>query len=263
MEVPKSDLDEPALRIYTLGGFSVWREGEAIERTAWGREKAIHLFQFFVTNRDRLLHKEQIIDNLWPETSLEAGNRDFKVALNAVNRTIEPERAPRARPRFIERVDLAYRLNSSQTWVDADAFEAHLAQGQRLVEEDARAAIAHHQAAIALYRGEYLPERRYEDWTSAERERLGTLALSAMTTLAELEVDRDPREALRLTQRVLSTEPLWEEAYRAQMRAYQALGNRPMAMRTYQQCIRVLKDALAIEPLPETQALYHDIWRGK
>jgi DNA-binding SARP family transcriptional activator len=263
MKVPEPDLDGSALRVYTLGGFGVWRAGEAIERSAWGREKAVHLFQFFVTNRDRLLHKEQIIDNLWPETSLDAGNRDFKVALNAVNRAIEPERAPRARPRFIERLGSTYGLNSSQTWVDADAFESHLVHGHRLLQEDAQAAIAHHQAAIALYQGEYLPERRYEDWTSAERERLGTLALSAMTTLANLEVHRDPREALRLTQRVLSTEPLWEEAYRAQMRAYQALGNRPMAMRTYQQCTQVLKEALSIEPLPETQRLYHEIQRGR
>ena len=92
MNVSEPDLDGAALRIYTLGGFSVWREGEAIERTAWGREKAIHLFQFFVTNRGRLLHKEQIIDHLWPESPLDAGDRDFKVALNAINRTIEPER---------------------------------------------------------------------------------------------------------------------------------------------------------------------------
>lgn len=262
MKVSEPDLDGPALRVYTLGGFSVWRDGEAIERTAWGREKAIHLFQFFVTNRGRLLHKEQIIDHLWPESSLDAGDRDFKVALNAINRTIEPERPPRTRPRFIERVALTYGLYSSQTWVDADAFESHLVRGNRLLEEDAESAIAHHQTAIALYQGEYLPERRYEDWTSAERERLGTLALSAMTTLADLEVDREPREALRLTQRVLSTEPLWEEAYRAQMRAYQALGNRPMAIRTYQQCAQVLRDALSIEPLPETERLYHKIRRG-
>jgi DNA-binding SARP family transcriptional activator len=84
-----------------------------------------------------------------------------------------------------------------------------------------------------------------------------------MTTLAELEVDYDPREALRLTQRVLSTEPLWEEAYRVQMRAYQALANRPMAIKTYRQCVQVLKDSLSIEPLPETQHLYQEIQRGE
>jgi two-component SAPR family response regulator len=262
-EIHGSDPDQPALRIYTLGGFSVWRAREPVEHTAWGREKAVHLFQFFVTNRGQLLHKEQIIDQLWPESPVDAGDRDFKVALNAINRAIEPERAPRAKPRFIERVDLTYGLNTDQTWVDVEAFESHLVRGNRLFKENETAAIGHYQAALALYQGEYLPERRYEDWTSAERERLGIMALSAMTTMAGFEVEHEPREALRLTQQVLSIEPLWEEAYRTQMRAFQVLGNRPMALRTYQKCITVLREALSIDPLPETQLLCQEIRQAR
>ena len=124
---------------------------------------------------------------------------------------------------------------------------------------DRAVAKEHYQAAVILYNGEYLPERRYEDWTSAERERLGTLALSAMTTMAELQIVSNPRDSLRLTQRVLALEPLWEEAYRVQMRAYQALGNRPMALRTYQQCVEVLAMEFGIAPLPETQSIYTGI----
>jgi DNA-binding SARP family transcriptional activator len=262
MSVPGLDHDQAALRVYTLGGFHLCRHGEAIEHTSWGREKAAHLFQFLVTNRSRFLHKEQIIDSLWPESPIQAGDRDFKVALNAVYRILEPERPPRAASRFIERADLTYRLNPDQSWVDADAFEAHLVLGNRSREDDAKAATDHYQAAVALYQGEYLPERLYEDWASAERERLGVMALSVMTTLADLEVEHDPREALRLSQRVLSIEPLWEEAYRSQMRAYRALGNRPLAIQAYQKCLQVLKEALSIEPLPETKFLYQDIRRG-
>ncbi|HSF83623.1 MAG TPA: bacterial transcriptional activator domain-containing protein [Anaerolineales bacterium] len=248
-----------ALRIYTLGGFRVLRDGLPVDPKAWGRDKALHLFQFLVTNRERYTHKEQIIDQLWPQASLEAGDRDFRVALNAVYRALEPDRAPRAEARFINRVDLAYGLDSSQVWVDADAFEAYLSTANRILPVDIATAIENYRAAIALYHGEYLPDRRYEDWVASERERLGILALSGMTTLAELEVEHEPREALRLSQRVLAQEPLWEEAYRAQMRAYQALGNRPMAMRTYMACLAVLNDALSIEPLPETQRLYLEI----
>lgn len=251
--------ENAALQVYTLGGFRVLRDGIQLDPRAWGREKALHLFQFLVTNRNRYLHKEQIIDQLWPAASWEAGDRDFRVALHAVHRALEPDRAPRTEARFINRLDLAYGLDTSQAWVDADAFEAYLATGNRLLPQDVSAAIENYWAATDLYKGEYLPDRRYEDWASAERERLGVLALSGMTTLADLEVERAPREALRLTLRVLSIEPLWEEAYRAQMRAYQALGNRPMALRTYMDCVNVLNEALLIEPLPETQNLFLEI----
>jgi len=80
-----------------------------------------------------------------------------------------------------------------------------------------------------------------------------------MTILADLVVDVSPLESIRLTQRVLSIDPIWEDAYRTQMRAYLAQGNRPMAIRTYQQCEEALERELGISPLPETQKLFQQI----
>ncbi|MBU0490709.1 MAG: bacterial transcriptional activator domain-containing protein [Chloroflexi bacterium] len=251
----------PALRVQTLGGFCVWRDGVEIAPTAWGREKALHLFQFFVTVRGQYLHKEQIIDRLWPDLDLERGDRDFKVALNAVSSVLEPARRPRTELRFVQRRELAYGLNTAETWIDADAFEAAVAAGNRALPGDVAAAIAHYRTAIDLYAGDYLLERRYEDWSSAERERLQVLALGTMTTLADLLVNRSPLESVRLAQRVLATDPAWEAAYRTQMRAYMAQGNRPLALRTYQQCVEALDEEFRVEPLPETHELYEEIQR--
>lgn len=253
------------LRIQTLGGFRAWRQGAFVEPAAWGREKAVQLFQFFVTMRRHPLHKEEIIERLWPELDGEQGDRDFKVALNAIYKALEPEREPRAQSQFIRRYELAYALDTSQAWIDADAFEQRIEGGnQALAARFApESAIPHYQAAVELYAGIYLPERRYEDWTSAERERLQTLGLSTMTRLADMLIERDALESLRLTQRVLGLEPIWEDAYRVQMRAYLAQGNRAMALRTYQQCAEVLQREFALEPLPETQALYKKMATGK
>ena len=250
-----------SLRIQTLGGFRVWRDGVEIDSMAWGREKAIHLFQFFVTMRRHTshLHKEQIIDRLWPDVDLKGGDRDFKVALHAINKALEPERKSRAEPRFIQRQDLVYRLNMEEVWVDADAFEALVAAGNQALPEQVASAIQHYQAGLALYMGDYLPERRYEDWSSAERERLQILALGMMTTLAELLVNQNPLESIRLTQRVLAVDPVWEDAYRTQMRAYLARGNRPLALRAYQRCVEVLAEEFGVEPLPETRQLYEQV----
>lgn len=247
-----------ALQIQTLGGFRLWRNGVEIEPAAWGREKALHLFQFLVTTRRRTshLHKEQIIDRLWPELNGEEGDRDFKVALNAIFKVLEPERSPRAESRFIQRQGLVYSLNLDEAWVDADAFENLVALGNKILPTDPLAAIEPYQQALAFYRGDYLPERRYEDWSSAERERLHLLSLGTMTTLANLLVEQSPLESIRLTQHVLAIDPVWEDAYRVQMRAYLAQGNRPLAQRTYQQCAEMLQSELGVEPLPETQRLY-------
>lgn len=250
-----------SLRIQTLGGFRLWRDGVEIEPAAWSREKALHLFQFLVTMRRHPspLHKEQIIDRLWPELDAEEGDRDFKVALNTVYKVLEPERKPRVESRFVQRQGLVYRLDLAEIWVDADAFEALVAAGNGILVAHADAAVHSYQQALALYTGDYLPERRYEDWSSAERERLQLLALGVMTTLANLLLEQSPLESIRLTQHVLATDPVWEEAYRVQMRAYLVQGNRPLALRTYQQCVRMLDEELGVEPLPETRQLIERI----
>lgn len=253
--------DNISLRIQTLGGFHLWRNGVLIESAAWGREKAVHLFQFFVTTRRYMtaLHKEQIIDRLWPELDPEEGDRDFKVALNAIYKVLEPERPPRSESRFIQRQGLVYGLNLAEIWIDADAFEQWVALGNQATPERSNEAITAYQQALVLYKGDFLPERRYEDWTSAERERLHLLALGTMTTLAGLLVDQSPLESIRLTQHVLTVDPVWEDAYRVQMLAHLAQGNRPLALRTYQQCVSMLQQELGVDPLPETLKLYEQI----
>ena len=270
--VPSYTSSDAALRIQTLGGFRVWRNGSEIEAGEWGREKAIHLFLFFVTANRQYLHKEQIIDRLWPELDTEKGDRDFKVALNSVNRALEPDRAPRSEPRFIRRHGLAYGLDPECAWLDCEAFELLVAAGNQAIEQSVHDQCAHaaavdraiacYTAAVGLYSGDYLPPFRYEDWTSATRERLQVLALGVMTRLAELMSTRNALESLRLTQRVLSLDPVWEDAYRIQMKAYAAHGNRPLALRTYRQCVENLQREFGVDPLPETQALYEQIQRG-
>ena len=253
------------LRVQTLGRFRLWRDGEEVPSAAWRREKALHLFQFLVTTRLRAikLHKEQIIDRLWPTASPAEGDRDFKVALHTIHKILEPQRKARADPRFVQRQDLTYGLNLDTVWIDALAFEELVIQANKVLLNAPETAQDFYQKALNLYQGDYLPERWYEDWSSAERERLQVLALGVMTTLADLVCPHTPLESIRLTQHALALDSLWENAYRIQIEAYLALGNRPLALRTYQQCQQTLETELGLAPLPETQALYKKIRNKK
>lgn len=266
-----SDTDKPAagvsdatasLRVQALGGFRLWRDAAEVGRSDWGREKALHLFQFLLTLRRRPLHKEEIIDRLWPELDADTGDRDFKVALNAVNKALEPNRPPRTEPTYVQRLGLTYGLRREALQVDADAFTHAVTAGNEQLRSDRTAAVATYRDAVAAYTGDFLPERRYEDWASAERERLKTLALGTMTHLARLVLDENPLESLQLVQQALRLDPVWEDAYRVQMRAHLATGNRPLALRAYQQCVEVLAREFDVEPLPQTQAVYREVRGG-
>lgn len=246
--------EEAPIVVQTLGSFQLWHQGTLVPAKAWGRDKTIQLFQFLVTARHRkALHKEQIMDRLWEEDG-DSGDQSFKVALHGMLKVLEPERKSHAEARYISRQGLTYQLNRQDLWIDADAMEAYIAIGNQLFIENPPLAQTAYREAIDLYNGTYLPDRIYEDWSCDERERLQVLALGAFTTLSELLLDENPMESIRLTQQALLLDAAWEDAYRIQMEAWFRKGNRPMAIKTYQHCEKVLAEEMGIQPLPETKA---------
>ena len=252
-----------SLHVQTLGNFQVWCNSELLSPKVWGRDKTAQLFQFLITARHRRgLHKEQIIDRIWEELDQKTGDSNFKVALHGINKALEPNRKSRAEPKYILRQGVTYQLELSEIWIDADALEQYIAIGNQALNDDPDLAENAYREAIQLHHGVYLPNRLYEDWSSDERERLQVLALGAMITLGELVLEKNPMESVRLAQQALLIDKAWEDAYRVQMAAYFQKGNRPMAIKTYQNCVRVLDEEFGMEPLPETKALLRKI-RGQ
>lgn len=248
-----------SLLVQTLGTFQVWQEGTLITPKAWGRDKSVQLFQFLITSRhQRALHKEQIIDRIWEEVDVKAGEQNFKVAQHGMNKAIEPNRKSRSEAKYITRQGVTYQLNLSKIWIDSDALESYIAIGNQSLNEPNKA-IEAYRAAIDLYQGVYLPNRLYEDWSSGERERLQILTLGAFINLSELLIEDNPMESVRLCQQALLIENTWEDAYRIQMQAYLVKGNRPMAIKTFRQCETVLEKEFGVQPLPETKRLFQGI----
>jgi DNA-binding SARP family transcriptional activator len=248
-----------AVRVQTFGGFQVWLGDVPVSTKAWGRDKTLQLFQFFITARQRkALHKEQIIDRLWNEDG-DTGDQSFKVALHGINKVLEPDRKSHADMRYIVRLGQTYGLRPDDIWIDTDAFETYIAWGNQALHQHPADAITAYREAAQLYKGIYLPDRIYEDWSSDERERLQVLALDALVNLAELLLAENPSESIRLTQQVLLIDAAWEDAYRIQIDAYFRKGNRPMALKTYQQCVNVLEEEMGVVPLPATKQLVKQI----
>lgn len=252
--------DAAALQIETLGSFEVVLNGNNIPNSAWKRDAAVQLFQFFITSRNaRAMHKASIIDRIWGETNEKAGNRNFKAALHQLTKTIEPDKINREDQHFIIRQGLTYRLDTAQIWMDIDALDDLIVVGNQCMNDQPEEALMAFQQAVELYRGIYLPNRIYEDWCADERERIQVLVLGAMMSLAKLQLSRNPKETIRLAIRALQIDPTWEEAYRLQMEAYLSEGNRPLAVKTYRKCQQILKQEFELDPLPETRRLFDKI----
>lgn len=247
------------LRVQMLGAFRVWRGNQEIQAREWQREKAKQLFQLLLTMRGNWVQREQICAWLWPDADLEAAERQFKVTLNTLNAALEPHRPPRVPPFFIRRQGLAYSFAPSfGAWIDVDEFE--LRASGALTSTDPDFARRSAQAALQLYRGDYLAEALYDPWTIEERERLLARYLATAVAYGEqLSAEGRHNEAIQIAEQVLRRDRGYEEAYQLLMRAHARAGSRSQAIRSYTRCVQALREELGIEPLPETEALYHRI----
>lgn len=248
--------EHASIHIQTLGQFNVWRNGEKIDAKDWSRDKTIQLFQYLISNRQRhALHKEKIMDNLWEDWD----DRDFKVAMHGINKVLEPNRASRTEPLYIIRQGVSYHLDLNKVWIDVEALEKYIVIGNDYYLNDNNKAKTAYKLAVDLYEGIYLPNRIYEDWSSEEREKTQMLILGAYITLAEIILADNPTESIRLAQHALAIDATWEDAYRIQMQAFLAKGNRPQAIKTYMKCESILEKEYGIDPLPETKKLLKNI----
>lgn len=245
------------LHIRTLGPFRVYRGREEISPREWQREKAKTLFQLLLVNRKGFLHKDQILETLWPGLDPDVASAHFKVALNAMLNAIEPGRPARLSPFYVRREGPLYGLNPvSGYWVDADEFESLVAKATRLEPSDPRGACDVLRSALELYQGDFLQECLYEDWASVERERLFATYLRAAQRFAELLLGQgDTDECIYVCEQILARDPCWEEAYRLLMKCYLARRNRAMAVRTYERCASALHAEMGVYPASETAKL--------
>lgn len=250
-----------AVRVRSLGPFRVWRGGSEIDRKAWGRKIALQLFHLLLVHRTELLPKSRIIDLLWPDLDPGVADGTFRVALNTLNKTLEPDRPAGREPRFILRQGTAYGLRlGDDLWLDVAEFERWLDHAAVLeaAGQDPAEALSR---ALDLSEGEFLAEfTEYGSWCDRERERLAVRFSEGTIRLAGLLLERgDLAGAAKWAQRLVERDACAEQAYRLLMVVQYRQGDRTGALRTYERCVEALAQELDVEPMPETVALQRAI----
>jgi len=239
------------LSVRTLGPFAVWRGDEPVIARDWKREKARQIFQLLLTYPRQWFFREQIVEYLWPHLPSDAAERDFKVALNALNHALEPRRPRGAHPFFVIRKGDVYGLNpAARIVVDVRDFE-------RLAASDDA---SQWRQALVLYGQDYLPDCMYEDWPATERQRLRHLVLVTAERLARhLFQAKAWDDAIQVCMAILARDNCWEAAYRLLMRAHAAQDNRSQVHNVYQRCSAALRTELGVGPSPATQVLFAEL----
>lgn len=240
----------PRLSLHAFGEPEVSLDGQPLKR--WRVSRALELC-FFLLNSGRPVHKEQIIAALWPDA-------DNQLDLDHTLRTCIYHLRKTLGGNCVAYQNGAYMLDlSSQYEVEYDvaAFMDHYALARKaLAEEDSATAKRNLLKMLELYQGHYV-QTLYSDWPVPQRDALRRAYLEACHMLARMAWEQERiDECLHHWQQMLAIDPCLEEAHYGIMRCYLHQGKRGLALRQYQQCVKVLRDELQVAPGPNLQKLY-------
>jgi len=224
------------VEIDLLGGFSVRVDGRPVPAGEWRRRHAAALVKLLVLAPRRTLHREQVIDALWPETGVDvAAPRLYKAAHYARRLLGDPRSVVLA-------ADTVALFPDADLVVDAETFERRARQALAVGDGPGAPGGATAAAAADLYRGDLLPDDPYETWLDAPRDRLRQLH----------------RELLRRAGRwadLARTDPADEDASLALARRLADGGDRRGALRQLERLERALRGELGVGPGPAVAAL--------
>jgi DNA-binding SARP family transcriptional activator/tetratricopeptide (TPR) repeat protein len=209
--------------ITLLGRFEVTVDAVPVADVAWTRRHAAALVKVLALAPGRRLHREQVIDLVWPDDTLDEAAPKLHKAAHYARRAIGTPDA------LVLRGDHVTLLPGTETAVDAVRFE-ELAR-QALANEDATTA----RLALGLYRGELLPDDRYDDWAAERREQL------RLRHLDLLRLDGRWEELVAL-------DPGDEAAHVALMQQHAATGDRHAALRQFERLDKALRRELGVAP---------------
>jgi predicted ATPase/DNA-binding SARP family transcriptional activator/DNA-binding CsgD family transcriptional regulator len=245
------------LRIRLLGGFRVSVGARVIREEEWRRKKAASLIKLLALAPGHRLHREQVMELLWPHLDPVAAPNNLRRTLHVARRVLGP--SPSTAAGHLRRQGEEVVLcPEGRLWVDVEAFEEAAANARRSGEPGA------YRAALALYAGDLLPGDPYEEWAEERRRELRETYVSLLLGLASIHEGRgDYGSAVEALREAIAEELTREEAHVGLIRLYALSGHRAEALTQYERLHQILSSRLGTQPGPSSRALREEIAAGR
>ncbi|WFE52398.1 BTAD domain-containing putative transcriptional regulator [Micromonospora sp. WMMD1155] len=224
--------------VRTLGRFEVFVDGAHVPATAWQSRKARDLLRILAARRGRAVPREQLGEMLWPNQDPDRVGHRLSVALSTLRGVLDPQRRTPT-DHFVIAAHPSLALDVGHVELDVEEFLAEAAHGFRLAEQgetdSARATLL---LAEQRYRGDFLEDEPYDDWSRATREEARRVYLRVVRKLASLAYAVD--ETVRHLGRALELEPYDEGVHGEFVRTLTAAGRHGEAAQAYRRYVEAM-----------------------
>jgi len=245
-------MTSPHVQIDLLGGFRVRIGEHEVNDDAWRRRKPAAVLKLLALEPSHRMHREQLMDLLWPDLDATSGGANLRKAIHHARRALDDTVAGTAAVVASDGEFVA--LAGEGMSIDVDQFRSGLAGARRSADADGYA------RALELYGGDLLPDDRYEDWAQAPRRDLAGTFVDALSELAALqEAAGELAAALETARRLVTADLLREESHVTLMRLFALSGRRTDAVRQYERLEQLLDEELGTSPGADAQRLCAEI----
>ena len=240
-----------------LGPLEVWFDGAPV-KIGGARQRA--LLAMLLLNANRVVSREQLIDELLNDARPETADHTLRVQVSRLRSVVDLPGA--SEPRLVRQAP-GYRLRVDSGELDLDVFEDLLAQAHRATQSgDHELASRTLREAEALWRGQPLADLDFKPFARIEIDRLAEMRLVATEDRidADLALGRHRRLVPEL-ERMVAEHPLRERVRGQAMLALYRSGRQAEALASYRDGRAHLVDQLGVEPGPALRGLERAILR--
>jgi ATP/maltotriose-dependent transcriptional regulator MalT/DNA-binding SARP family transcriptional activator len=245
----------PVIHVNCLGGFQVFVNGVEVKQSQWRTKKAANLFKYLLIAGGK--HpKEKIIEELWPGAEPRRGDASLRMTLTYARKAL----GLNDRESIFLRRGMLYINPEIEIYTDYEWFASLADSSVPGASSENPIRVDSLEQAMQLYRGEFLPDNIYDDWSSSWREHLRQLYLQVVLALIQSYRQQDSLpQAIQACRRYLALEPADEPVCRAAMEMLWASGQKQHALSLYQDLADFMASEYNAVPSSETSSLYRKI----
>jgi len=259
----QSEVQNDALFIRTLGVFDLELSGNSLLNSTNRSNKIIDLLKYLITNRNKKLLPETIVEDLFPEHELSNPNNVLRSQIYRLRRFIKENFGEAAADEYmsISFVGRYYVFTlGGKAYLDVDLFEERLNRAKELKNNENGKAIDLYKKTIDLYKGAYLSEDCDYDWLILSRNYYSRLFINALFYLIEmLKEAKDYASILEICEEGIKIEPDEEGIHIYLIEALCNLGLKKHALSHYEFVTTRLMRELGVQPSDALKRIYDNI----
>ena len=227
------------LRICMLGQFNMEFNGIAITINSWKKRKAESILKYLLLNKDHFVHRKTLAELFWPEMDAISALMNLRNVVYEMKRVLSDHGfTNKSEDSLIINQGGGLAINAGRiSYLDTDELRALYNQWKSLPPDTppSKQKIDALERIAAIYKGNFLEEDIYEDWTSFEREKLKAIWLESLFSLSGIYESRQENlKKERLLLQILTFDPFNEEACASLLKLYLRTNQRSRAVLLYE-----------------------------